>query len=59
MVCHVALVLVGFDVLQQLRRDPTESIAAVKQRWQLAITRQGEPPPTPSKPAPAHLRPTA
>jgi hypothetical protein len=51
MVCHVALVLVGFVVLQQLRRDPTESIAAVKQRWQLAITRQGEPPPAPSKPA--------
>jgi hypothetical protein len=51
MVCHVALVLVGFVVLQQLRRDPTESIAAVKERWQLAITRQGEPPPAPSKPA--------
>jgi hypothetical protein len=52
MVRHVALVLVGLVVLQQLRVDPAESIAAVKQRWQLAITRQGEPSPAPSKPAP-------
>jgi Transposase DDE domain len=51
MVRHVALVLVAFVVLQQLRLDPTESIAAVKERWQLAITHQGELPPTPSKPA--------
>jgi DDE superfamily endonuclease len=59
MVRHVALVLVGFVVLQRLRTDPTESIAAVKQRWQLAITRQGELPPIPLKACPAHLRPTA
>jgi hypothetical protein len=32
---HVALVLVGFVVLQQLRLDPSESLAAVKERWQL------------------------
>jgi hypothetical protein len=51
MVHHVALVLVGLVVLQQLRLDPSESIAAVKERWQLAITRQGELPPTPAKPA--------
>jgi hypothetical protein len=50
MVRHVALVLVGFVVLQQLRRDPTESISAVMERWQLTIIRQGEPPPHPSKP---------
>ena len=37
----VELVLVGFVVLQQLRVDPAESVAAVKERWQLAITRQG------------------
>jgi hypothetical protein len=35
MVRHVALVLLGFVVLQHLRTDPTESIAGVKERWQL------------------------
>jgi len=59
MVRHVALVLVGFVVLQRLRTDPAESIAGVKERWQLAITRQAEPPPPPLKACPAHLRPTA
>ncbi len=59
MVRHVALVLVGFVVLQRLRTDPAESIAGVKERWQLAITRQGELPPSPLKACPAHLRPTA
>jgi hypothetical protein len=59
MVRHVALVLVGFVVLQQLRLNPAESLAAVKERWQLTITRQAEPPPAPLKACPAHLRPTA
>jgi hypothetical protein len=59
MVRHAALVLVGFVVLQQLRADPTESVAAVKERCQLAITRQGQPPPSPLNACPAHLRPTA
>jgi hypothetical protein len=59
MVRHIALVLVAFVVLQQLRLDPTEPIAAVKERWQLAVTRQGELPPTPLKACPAHLRSTA
>lgn len=59
MVRHVALVLVGFVVLQCLRTDPTESIAAVKERWQLTITRQGQPPPIPLKACPPHLRPAA
>ena len=59
MVRHVALVLVGFVVLQQLRLDPDESVAAVKERWQLAITRQGEPLPPPLKACPTHLRATA
>jgi hypothetical protein len=59
MVRHVALVLVGFVVLQQLRVDRTESLAAVKERWQLALTRQGEPPPAPLKACPTHLRVTA
>jgi hypothetical protein len=59
MVRHVALVLVGFVVLQQLRLDQTESGAAVKERWQLTVTRQGEQPPAPLKACPAHLRATA
>jgi hypothetical protein len=52
MVRHVALVLLGFAVLQQLRPDPAEPIAGAKERWQLAVTRQGQRPPHPSKPAP-------
>jgi SRSO17 transposase len=59
MVRHVALVLLGFVILQHLRLNPSEPIAAVKRRWQLAITRQGEPPPLPLKACPAHLRTTA
>jgi hypothetical protein len=59
MVRHVALVLVGFVVLQQLRLDPSESLAAVKERWQLTITRQRQPPPPPLTARPAHLRATA
>jgi DDE superfamily endonuclease len=59
MVRHVALVLVSFVVLQQLRVDRAESLAAVKERWQLTITRQGEPPPAPLKARPAQLRATA
>jgi hypothetical protein len=59
MVRHVALVLIGFVVLQQLRLDPSESLAAVKERWQLTITRQAEPPPAPLKACPAYLRATA
>ena len=51
MVRYVALGLVGFVSLQQLRLDPSESIAQVKERWQLAITRQGEPPLLPLEPA--------
>jgi hypothetical protein len=59
MVRHVGLVLLGFVVLQRLRIHPSESVAAVKERWQLAITRQGEQPPAPLKACPAHLRATA
>jgi hypothetical protein len=59
MVRHVALVLLAFVVLQRLRRDPAESVGAVKERWQLTITRQGEPPPVPLRACPAHLRATA
>jgi hypothetical protein len=59
MVRHVTLVLLTFVVLQRLRIDPSEPIATVKERWQLTITRQGEPPPTPLNACPAHLRATA
>jgi hypothetical protein len=38
MVRHAGLVLLGFVVLQQLRTHPGESLAAVKERWQLAVT---------------------
>ena len=59
MVRHVGLVLLTFVVLQRLRFDPSEPIATVKERWQLATTRHGEPPPQPLKACPAHLRATA
>lgn len=59
MVRHIALVLLTFVVLQRLRIDPSEPIATVKARWQLAITRHGEPPPPPLNACPAHLHATA
>jgi len=59
MVRHVALVLLTFVVLQRLRQHRTESLGLVKERWQLAITRRGEPPPPPLRACPAHLRATA
>jgi SRSO17 transposase len=59
MVRHVALVLLAFVVLQRLRVDPAEPVGTVKERWQLAVTRQGELPPPPLKTCPPHLRATA
>ena len=59
MVRHVALVLLTFVVLQRLRFDQAEPIAAVKERWQVAIIRQGEQPPAPLKACPTQLRSTA
>jgi len=59
MVRHVALVLLTFVLLQLLRRDPAETVGAVKERWQLAVTQAGESSPSPLKAAPAHLRATA
>ena len=52
-------VLLGFVVLQHLRTGPSESLAAVKERWRLALTHQGQSPPAPLEACPAHLRPTA
>jgi hypothetical protein len=59
MVRHVALVFVTFVVLQMLRHSPDESVAAVKERWQLDIVRQGEAPPPPLRACPPELRATA
>jgi hypothetical protein len=44
-------------VLQRLRVPSAESIAAVKERWQLAALQNGEAPPTPLRTCPRELRP--
>jgi hypothetical protein len=59
MVRHVALVFLTFVVLQLLRTTPDESVAAVKERWQLLVLRNGQVPPRPLRACPAHLRLTA
>lgn len=59
MVRHVGLVLLTFVVLQLLRMTPGESVGAVKERWQLAVIRDGEVPPPPLRACPLELRPTA
>jgi hypothetical protein len=59
LVRHVALVLLTFVILQCLRRDPTEPVGSVKERWQLAIIQAGELPPPPLTSCPPHLRATA
>lgn len=56
---HVGFVLLTFVVLQKLRARPDESVAAVKERWQLATLQRGEAPPLPLRACPAHLRSTA
>lgn len=59
MVRHVGIVLLTFVVLQRLRIAPDESVAAVKERWQLAALQNGEAPPTPLRACPRELRVTA
>src|SRR6266516_4004069 len=59
LVRHVGLVFLTFVVLQLLRTTPQESVASVKERWQLAVIRAGEVPPKPLRSCPPHLRPTA
>jgi hypothetical protein len=59
MVRHVGLVLLGFVVLQMMRTNVGESVGAVKERWQMEVTRDGENPPAPLKACPAHLKATA
>jgi len=59
MVRHVSLVLLTFVVLQLLRMQPDESVGVVKERWQLAVLRDGEAPPQPLRACPPELRATA
>ncbi len=59
MVRHVGLVLLTFVVLQLLRMTPGESVGAVKERWQLAVVRDGQVAPLPLRACPPELRPTA
>ena len=59
MVRHVAFVLLTFVVLQMLRRNPQETVASVKERWQVEVARDGQSPPPPLKACPPELRATA
>lgn len=59
MVRHVGIVLLTFVVLQMLRRHPGEPVGAVKERWQLEVARNHDPPPAPLKACPSYLRATA
>ena len=59
MVRHVALVLVTFVVVQLLRQTADEPVAAIKERWQLLVVRDGEVPPEPRRAAPPEYRSTA
>jgi hypothetical protein len=59
MVRHVAFVLLTFVVLQMLRRNPQETVAVVKERWQLEVARDGQSPPPPLRACPPELRVTA
>jgi DDE superfamily endonuclease len=56
LVRHVALVFLTFVVLQLLRREPQETVGAVKARWQGAVLRDGQTPPQPLRAAPPELR---
>lgn len=59
MVRHVGLVFLSIVVLQTMRRRPTETVGGVKESWQIALVRDGEPPPIPLNACPPHLRATA
>lgn len=59
MVRHVGVVLLAFVVLQRLRLSPEESLAAVKERWQLAVLQNGHAAPAPLRGCPRELRATA
>ena len=57
LVRHVALVFLAFVVLQMLRRDPQETVGAVKARWQGEVLRDGQAPPPPLRATPPAFRP--
>src|SRR5215208_1503225 len=56
LVRHVALVFLTFVVLQVLRRDPQETVGALKARWQGEVLRDGQAPPQPLRAAPPEFR---
>ncbi len=56
LVRHVALVFLAFVVLQLLRRDPQETVGAVKARCQGEVLRDGQAPPPPLRAAPPEFR---
>jgi hypothetical protein len=56
LVRHVALVVATFVVLQLLRRDPRETVGAVKTRCQDEVLRDGHAPPPPLRAAPLPFR---
>jgi hypothetical protein len=56
MVRHVALVFLTFVVLQLLRRDPQETVGAVKARWHDEVLRDGQTPPQPLRATPPEFR---
>ena len=56
LVRHVALVFLAFVVLQRLRRDPQETVGAVKTRCQDEVLRDGQAPPPPLLAAPLAFR---
>ncbi|HYQ92178.1 MAG TPA: transposase [Candidatus Competibacteraceae bacterium] len=56
MVRHVGVVLLAFVVLQRLRLSPAESLAAVKERWQLTALQDGQAAPIPLRACPRELR---
>jgi hypothetical protein len=53
---HIALVFLTFVVLQVLRRDPQETVGAVKARWQGEVLRDDQAPPQPLHAAPPEFR---
>jgi hypothetical protein len=59
LVRHVARVFLTVVVLQLLRDNPDEALASAKERWQLAIVRDGAHAPAPLRACPPELRPTA
>ncbi len=56
MVRHVALVCLTFVALQLLRRDPQETVGAVKARWHDEVLRDGQAPPPPLRATPPAFR---